>query len=268
MTPSGQAMPVDPGDTGTPFYFVPAHDWGTVGLGALGRRLDCGYALYTFQLDDDLRPESVSVGVVVAMLVGQLRAAQPIGPYALGGICFGGGIALEMARVLESEGEKVTLVLVNPIGERPGRLVHGLRSVRLNGAKRLAPPPARASRPTEPCEHGHTPSVPLGDQLERALKSASESYDARPYPGRITVLAGMDYTTPRRFWEGIAIGGLDWRRVPHGSAAVLPHAPPGCARGRARCRARRILRTHCKSRQGYLVSRHWLRAVLRCQPCR
>ena len=58
-------------------------------------------------------------------------------------------------------------------------------------------------------------------ELERALKSASESYDARPYPGKVTVLAGMDYTTPRRFWEGIAIGGLDWRRVPHGSAAVF-----------------------------------------------
>ena len=51
-TASGQAMPVDPGDTGTPFYFAPAHDWGTVGLGALGRRLDSGYALLTFQLDD------------------------------------------------------------------------------------------------------------------------------------------------------------------------------------------------------------------------
>ena len=219
--PSGQAMPVDPHHTGTPFYFAPAHDWGTVGLGALGRRLESGYALHTFQLDDDLRPEIVSVGVVVAMLVGQLRAVQPHGPYALGGICFGGGIALEMARVLESEGEKVTLVLVNPIGERPGRLVHGLRSARLNARHgSLLRWLGRRGRPRR-ANTGTPNASPSAIRLERALKSASESYDARPYPGKITVLAGMDYTTPRRFWEGIAIGGLDWRRVPHGSAAVF-----------------------------------------------
>ena len=126
-----------------------------------------------------------------------------------------------MARVLESEGEQVTLVLVNPIGERPGRLLHGLRSAQLNArngslvrwlGRRGRPRRANTGAP-------HTSRTAI--KLERALKSASESYNARPYRGRITVLAGTDYTTPRRFWEGVAVGGLDWRRVPHGSAAVF-----------------------------------------------
>jgi hypothetical protein len=37
----------------------------------------------------------------------------------------------------------------------------------------------------------------------------------------MAILAGADYTTPKRFWHRIARGGLDWREVPHGSAAVF-----------------------------------------------
>jgi thioesterase domain-containing protein len=214
-------MPVEPGSTGAPFFFVPAHDWSTVGLGALGRLLEGDHALHTFQLDDTLGPEGMSVDAVTAMLVRQLRAAQPRGPYVLGGICFGGGIALEMARTLEAEGEQVTVVLVNPIGEHPGRIRHATRSALLharNGSllrrlrRRVGSRRARAAAPP-------APRSAVG--RERALGAASKSYRARPYAGRITILAGKDYTTPRRFWESVAVGGLDWRHVPHGSGAVF-----------------------------------------------
>jgi thioesterase domain-containing protein len=36
-----------------------------------------------------------------------IRSVQPTGPYNLGGFCFGGLVAFEMARILSSEGEKV-----------------------------------------------------------------------------------------------------------------------------------------------------------------
>jgi amino acid adenylation domain-containing protein/FkbH-like protein len=42
--------------------------------------------------------------------VQQLRAFQPHGPYYLGGYCFGGNVAYEMARMLSKDGEEVALL--------------------------------------------------------------------------------------------------------------------------------------------------------------
>jgi thioesterase domain-containing protein len=42
--------------------------------------------------------------------VKEVRALQPAGPYYLGGYCFGGNVAYEMARQLHAAGEKVALV--------------------------------------------------------------------------------------------------------------------------------------------------------------
>ena len=44
--------------------------------------------------------------------VEEMRKHQRDGPYALGGYCFGGNVAYEMARVLEEEGEAVNLLLI------------------------------------------------------------------------------------------------------------------------------------------------------------
>jgi thioesterase domain-containing protein len=40
----------------------------------------------------------------------EVRAFQPVGPYCLGGYCFGGNVAYEMARQLHAEGETVALL--------------------------------------------------------------------------------------------------------------------------------------------------------------
>ena len=44
--------------------------------------------------------------------VHDMRSRQPSGPYAIGGYCFGGNVAYEMARVLEGMGETVDLLLL------------------------------------------------------------------------------------------------------------------------------------------------------------
>ena len=50
----------------------------------------------------------------------EICAVQPYGPYRLGGNCFGGLVAFEMANQLQSKGEKVDLlVLLNPATPRP-----------------------------------------------------------------------------------------------------------------------------------------------------
>jgi thioesterase domain-containing protein len=51
---------------------------------------------------------------MAAHYLADLRAHQPAGPYLLGGYCFGGVVAYEIARQLEAQGEKVGfLALIN-----------------------------------------------------------------------------------------------------------------------------------------------------------
>src|SRR5688572_10921850 len=49
---------------------------------------------------------------MAAQYVKDLRAFQPHGPYYLGGYCFGGNVAYEMARQLMEAGEKVALLVL------------------------------------------------------------------------------------------------------------------------------------------------------------
>jgi amino acid adenylation domain-containing protein/FkbH-like protein len=82
--------------------------WGYVNL---ARRLGSGQPVYGFSsrgLDD--RAEFETIEEMAAQYIRDLRVIQPKGPYHLGGYCFGGNVAYEMARQLESQGEKVALL--------------------------------------------------------------------------------------------------------------------------------------------------------------
>src|SRR5207253_9633907 len=60
----------------------------------------------------------------LAQYIADMRRVQPKGPYHLGGYCFGGNVAFEMARQLSSQNEQVDLLaLINcaPPNSRYGR---------------------------------------------------------------------------------------------------------------------------------------------------
>lgn len=52
------------------------------------------------------------IEAMAAFYIREMRAKQPQGPYQLGGFCFGGVVAYEMARQLEAAGEQVGLLAV------------------------------------------------------------------------------------------------------------------------------------------------------------
>ena len=49
-------------------------------------------------------PELESIAEMASQYIADLRRVCPHGPYSLGGYCFGGVLAFEMARQLEAEG--------------------------------------------------------------------------------------------------------------------------------------------------------------------
>ncbi len=55
---------------------------------------------------------SLSIQAIATRYVDQIRKVQPQGPYQLGGYCFGGLVAFEVARQLETSGEMVAKVAI------------------------------------------------------------------------------------------------------------------------------------------------------------
>ena len=86
--------------------------WGYVNL---ARRLGLDQPVYGFRSRGlDGKPEFERVEEMAAQYIADMRLVQPKGPYHLGGYCFGGNVAFEMARQLSAQGEALGLLaLIN-----------------------------------------------------------------------------------------------------------------------------------------------------------
>ncbi len=85
------------------------------GYANLSRHLGVDQPLYAFKSRGmDGLPEWPTIEEIASNYVADLRAHQPRGPYLLGGYCFGGIVAYEMARQLREQGEEIALLaLIN-----------------------------------------------------------------------------------------------------------------------------------------------------------
>lgn len=179
-----------------------------------------------------------SVEAMAAHYLREIRTVQPTGPYYLGGFCFGGMIAYEMARRLEMEGDEVGLLaLFNtpPPGALQNwplnrvyltrRIAHELHKLRsLPGEEKLTFLQEKATGLTSlllGSLKGALSRFPLvsSDGGGRLLSVAdlnvlaAKAYQPEPYPGRITLfltheigsIYGMD---PRQRWGELAAGGI------------------------------------------------------------
>lgn len=105
-------VPVQANGTRTPFFCVSA--LGVLMFERLSRLLGADQPFYGCQAPgyDSDSVHSMGVGEIARLHVEGLRAIQPRGPYLLGGQCFGGSVAWEMARQLVAAGEEVPLVVL------------------------------------------------------------------------------------------------------------------------------------------------------------
>jgi thioesterase domain-containing protein len=83
-----------------------------------------GYANLAAHLPDDQpvygiksraqtrREEFETLEAMAENYVAEIRALQPHGPYYLGGYCFGGNVAYEMARQFKAKGEEIAVLLL------------------------------------------------------------------------------------------------------------------------------------------------------------
>jgi acyl-coenzyme A synthetase/AMP-(fatty) acid ligase/thioesterase domain-containing protein/acyl carrier protein len=119
------------GERGNPFFCVTGGGAPAISLRALSEAMaDSNFsAIQARGLEERARPDH-SVAAAARRNILAMRAAQPTGPYAIGGYSFGGLVAFEMACRLRAVGEDVALLVLldsaAPTAER--KIVNRLRA--------------------------------------------------------------------------------------------------------------------------------------------
>jgi amino acid adenylation domain-containing protein len=105
---------IQSGGSSTPLFFVPGGGGNVLYFYALARRLGPEqpfYGLQSMGLDGESEPCN-RVEDMAWRYIEAIRTVQPQGPYLLGGHCFGGIVAFEMAQQLERQGQEVALLAI------------------------------------------------------------------------------------------------------------------------------------------------------------
>jgi len=115
-TPASSIVEIQPRGSQPPLFFVHGVGGGMFwGYTNLSRYLGADQPVFAFNSRGmSGQEELATIEEMAAQYVADLRAFRPCGPYYLGGYCFGGNIAYEMARQLAAQGEKIALLaLIN-----------------------------------------------------------------------------------------------------------------------------------------------------------
>ena len=206
----------------TPFFFLHGdYNGGGFYCHALARHLDPARPFHVVHPHGlDRRPPPATIEGMAADRLDAVRALRPHGPYLLGGYCNGGLVALEMARRLQSAGERVELVALVEARAPAGGLRALHDATHALGRLLRLPPDARA-------------------RVFAELEHASEAIVAKPryYSERIRDVArsgvrGQVAFLRRKLWGGDQPGaGSDGTGRParrrHGGfhRAIRRHVP-------------------------------------------
>lgn len=118
LPPWSSLIPIKASGSKAPLYLVHHGGGGLFGYSDVARYLDSDRPLYGLQEPgiEDGQQLPVSVEEIASLYVREIQSVQPHGPYHLGGFCFGGVVAFEMAQQFRKIGEMVeTLILLDAV---------------------------------------------------------------------------------------------------------------------------------------------------------
>jgi thioesterase domain-containing protein len=142
---------------------------------------------------------------MAACYVREMRSAQPEGPYFLGGLSFGGAVALEMAMQLRGEGQEIGLLVL--FDTFPGTLQSRLSLIgklfNLPLSRKVTYLSQKATAFRRHIERWWLP--PTLRKVRAAHRIAESRYVMQPYDGPVMLLAPLD--TSLRASED---PGADW----------------------------------------------------------
>lgn len=105
---------IQPNGSKPPFFAIHGVEGGVLGYRDLAYALGDDQPVLGLQAagQDGRQAFDKSIEDMASRYIEVMRSHQPQGPYRMGGYCFGGVVAFEMARQLEKVGEKVSLLAV------------------------------------------------------------------------------------------------------------------------------------------------------------
>jgi amino acid adenylation domain-containing protein len=144
-TPSWSSLvPIRPTGSRPPLFLMHAHGGNVLEYYALANLLAPDQPVYALQargLDGHFAKNS-KLQDMAAAYISEMRSLQPEGPYYLGGFCFGGLVALEVAQQLTAAGQEVRLLaLIQTMHPEAMRFKPGIgkfRRVWYQAVKRLS----------------------------------------------------------------------------------------------------------------------------------
>jgi amino acid adenylation domain-containing protein len=219
-------VPIQPLGSRRPVFVVHGGLGSTLFLHNLANKLGLDQPFY------GLEPEGLdgkafrrrTVEQMAEHYVQAIRTTQPEGPYQLGGYCFGGLVAVEMAQILRRMGQEVSIVALFSAPLRFHRLkaIHVALS-RSAGArwKRLVSSPramlqrrvtaAGTAVKMSLCRAylalgGRVPLVLRTTFVDQMLRQAEWQYRPRFYPGSLRLFRGRGLydKDPSMGWDGLA----------------------------------------------------------------
>jgi amino acid adenylation domain-containing protein len=218
-----------------PFFCVHGGEGSTLFLHRFAREMGPEQPFYAFEAEglDGREFRRTSVKDMAAHFMSQMTEVQPDGPYRIGGYCFGGLVAFEMAQQLQARGEKPEIVGLFSAPLRFNRLTatpqkkaaeHAsgadrLKRLLLSPRKALGWRVAALGEKIRSRMHSATCSLFLTAGLKipqsmrtlyivRTLQRAEEQYIPQKYPGTIVLFCGggleENADDPRLGWDGLA----------------------------------------------------------------
>ncbi|MGH8546936.1 MAG: thioesterase domain-containing protein, partial [Gammaproteobacteria bacterium] len=105
-------VPIQPRGSQPAFFCIHNPGGQVINYKQLAHHLGADQPFYGIQAQglDGKQPIHTTVEEMAAHYMKEIQTFQPNGPYFLGGFCFGGQIAFEIARRLHAQGEKVALL--------------------------------------------------------------------------------------------------------------------------------------------------------------
>jgi len=104
---------INSSDSKLPFFCIHGAGGGINHYINLSRRLGEDYPFYALEHNPNVEePEIISVEKTASYYLQEIRKIQPNGPYLIGGHCYGGVLAFEVAQQLQRQGERVDLLVV------------------------------------------------------------------------------------------------------------------------------------------------------------
>jgi thioesterase domain-containing protein/acyl carrier protein len=217
-------VPIQTGGAKPPFFCVHGAGGMVIIYRDLAQALGSDQPVYGLQAQglDDKQPCLTRVEDMAAHYLKEIRTVQPIGPYFLGGLSFGGTVAWEMAQQLQATGEEVGLLAL--FDTFPGRYESNRELMLKLWHRPFSEKVVYVGR--KMTQYGKTwwRRITRGmlpealKKVRRGIHQAGARYVTQAYSGPVVLfraskksLRGVD--DPYAGWKNLAIGGLEIHEI-------------------------------------------------------